>query len=494
MKKIKSLFPILMFVSILFVGCNKSDDNIPDPDPTLDFSQVEIQDFIWQGLNTYYLWKDNVTNLNNSKITNDQTYFDLLSSYLDPDDFFESLIYDRQSTDVYSWIVDDYVKLENSFQGIAKSNGIKYRLAYETGSDVNLLGYVRYILPNSDASDKDVKRGEVFYAIDGEQLTINNYQDLLDRGTYTMNFADLNGGNPIPNGKSIEFTQIENFKENPVHIAKTLDVNGTKIGYIMYNGFDAGFETELANAFAQIKADGATELVLDLRYNSGGYGYIASDIASLITGQFKGQIISKEKWNSELQSWFEANHPDWVETYFDDKFTQTNEPIIGMNLTKLYVLTTGSSASASELLISGLSAYIDVKTIGTTTYGKYTGSITIYDSDNFQKTGDNLNINHTWAMQPIVLQYTNKDGATVKGGILPTIEKIEFVSQFAELGTVDEPLLAEAIATITGSNKPLLSNKKNLIKLEEIENKLEFNVKSNSVIFDKKIPFEFNKR
>lgn len=499
MNRIKSLLPILMFMSVIFISCNKDNDLEPDQNPNvepnpIDFSQVEIQDFIWQGLNTYYLWKTNVPNLSNSTIDNDQNYFNLLNSYSNPDDFFESLIYDRQSTDKWSWVVDDYVALENSFQGIAKSNGVKYRLALENGSDTDVLGYVRYILPNSDASGKDVQRGYVFDAINGEQLTLSNYQSLLAEDTYTMNFADLNGGNPISNGKSVELTQVENFVENPVHIVKTIDANGTKIGYIMYNGFDAGFETELANAFNQLKAEGANELILDLRYNGGGYGYIASDIASLITGQFKGEVISKEKWNPELQTWFEANHPDWIETYFDDKFTQTGDPIDGLNLNKLYVITTGSSASASELLISGLDAHINVATIGTTTAGKYTGSITIYDSDNFSKSGDNLNPNHTWAIQPIVLQYTNNNGETVKDGIEPTVNIVEYVSEFAELGTVEEPLLAEAIAYITGSGKPVLRNKKNLIKLKEVENKLDLNLKENSVIFDKQFPSDFMKR
>ncbi|REE81772.1 peptidase S41-like protein [Lutibacter oceani] len=495
MKRISPLLTIFLFVSIVFVSCNKDDDYINQIETgnEIDFSSVEIQDFIWQGLNTYYLWKDNVPNLADSQITDKQNYFDLLSSYSNPDDFFESLIYNRENTDKWSWIVDDYIALENSFQGIVKSNGVKYGLSYESGSDTDVLGFVRYVLPNSDASGKDVERGYIFDAIDGQQLTINNYQSLLAQDTYTMNFADLNGGNPISNGKSVELTQVENFVENPVHIVKTIDINGFKIGYIMFNGFDAGFEDELSNAFAQIKADGATELILDLRYNLGGYGYIAGDIASLITGQFKNQVISKEKWNTELQNWFEENHPDWVETYFTDKFYKTGDAITGMNLNKLYVITTGSTASASELLISGLDAYIDVSTIGTTTSGKYTGSITIYDSDNFSKSGDNLNTNHTWAMQPIVLQYTNNNGDTVKGGIEPTVEEVEYISEFTELGTVDEPLLASAISYITGSGKPLKS-KKNLIKLKQLNNNLEINIKENAVIFDKKIPINFIKR
>jgi len=490
MKKIPHILAACFLIIIAFIGCNKNEDDLSsNPTPTtIDFSKVEIQDFIWEGLNTYYLWKDNVPNLADTKDDLNDSYFNYLNSYTDPNVFFESLLYDRNNVDVYSWIVDDYVALENSFNGILKSNGVKYRISYESGSNTDVLGYVRYILPNSDAYGKDVQRGYVFDAIDGQQLTTNNYQSLLAQDTYTMNFADLNGGNPISNGKSVELTQVENFVENPVYIAKTLDVNGTKIGYIMYNGFDAGFEAELTNAFAQIKADGATELILDLRYNSGGYGYVAVDIASLITGQFKGQVLSKEKWNSQWQTWYEENHPDWIEKYFDDKFYIDGNPINGMNLNKLYVITTGSTASASELLISGLDAYIDVSTIGTTTYGKYTGSVTIYDSDNFQKSGANLNTNHTWAMQPIVLQYTNKNGETVKGGMYPDTEVIEYVSQFAELGNINEPLLAATLELITGVAGKGISKKsgKDLIKLKELpmENKFE-----NILIFDKELPF-----
>ena len=104
-------------------------------------------------------------NLSNTKVNDDSEYFALLNS-AEPGEFFESLIYDRENTDKWSWIVDDYNALEDSFQGISKSNGVEFRLSYEAGSDFDVFGYVRYILPNSDASNKDVKRGYVFDAID----------------------------------------------------------------------------------------------------------------------------------------------------------------------------------------------------------------------------------------------------------------------------------------------------------------------------------------
>ena len=472
----KNLFKIIVsvFVFAFIIACNKSDDTpTPTPPTNIDFSQVEIQDFIWEGMNLYYLWKDNVPNLANSKDDNNESYFNYLKLYPNPDDFFESLIYNRQNTDKWSWVVNDYVALENSFQGISTSNGVKFRLSYETGSNINLLGYVRYIQPNSDASTKDVKRGYVFNAIDGIQLTIDNYQSLLDKDTYTMNFADLNGGNPISNGKSVTLTKSE-YQENPVLITKTLDIGGKKIGYLMYNSFTSAYDQQLNAAFSQLKTEGATDLILDLRYNGGGSVQTSVYLASMITGQFNGQLFAKERWNTELQSWFETNHPDWIVNNFENQIYKEDskgnvivqELINSLNLSKLYVITTSSSASASELIINGLKPYIDVITIGTTTSGKYTGSITLYDSDTFGRTGDNLNPRHTWAIQPIVLETVNKLGVNDKDGFEPTIEMIEYVSDFQELGLETEPLLEKAIQQIVPSGKTSIKKKPSVLMVE----------------------------
>jgi len=478
MKKINPFLAFFLALSIVFISCNKDDDffDRDNPDDTnIDFSEVEIQDFIWKGLNLWYLWKNDVPNLADSKADDDEAYFNLLNTETEPKGFFESLLYQPESVDVYSWIVDDYVTLENSFQGIITSNGVSYQLSYETNSNTEILGYVKYILPNSDAVGKDVKRGYVFDAIDGVQLNVNNYKSLLDQTTYTMNFADLNGGNPISNGKSVILTQSE-YTENPVYIAKTIDVEGTKIGYLMYNGFDSGFEEELDDAFALLKSEGATELILDLRYNRGGYGYLAIQMASSITGQFSGKTLKKDVYNSYVQGYFENNSPEQLVDKFTDKVINIKgesirSSINSLNLNKLYVLTSNSTASASEVVISGLQAYIDVITIGDITSGKYTGSVTLYDSDNLRKDGANLNPNHKYAMQPIVLKYTNNLDQDVRGGIPSNIELIDYVSQYGELGEVNEPLLAKAIETITGIvNKSSISNKtqKDLIRLEDI--------------------------
>jgi len=498
MKKFNYLIALFLLISISFISCSDDEETrepLPET-PDLDFSTVRVQDFIWQGMNLYYLWKDNVVSLDNSKDDNDESYFNLLNSAANPDDFFESLIYDRQNTDKWSWIVDDYIALQNSFAGVSTSNGVKYRLTYENDNNMDVIGYVRYIQTNSNASNKDVKRGYFFDAIDGQQLTVNNYQELLAKESYTMSFADLNVGVFVSNGKSVDLTKSE-YRENPVFITKTFDIEGEKIGYLMYNSFTSNYDQQLNAAFAQLKSDGATELVLDVRYNGGGSVRTATYLAGMITGQFTGELFTKEKWNNELQEWFTENHPDWLINNFVDEisYTDTNgntvqEAINSLNLTDLYVITTGSSASASELIINGLNPYINVVTVGTKTSGKYTASITLYDTENFNSPENPEDAFSLWAMQPIVLQETNKIGENDKDGFEPSYEVIEYINELKELGDENEPLLAEAIALITGTVAKNRISKENAIELQEVRG-IKVGSLHNQMYIQKELPTGF---
>ena len=240
----------------------------------------------------------------------------------------------------------------------------------------------------------------------------------------------------------------EVYTENPVFMTKTIDTGGKKIGYIMYNAFNANFETELNDAFLQLKNEGATDLVLDLRYNGGGRISTATSLASMITGQFEGELFSKETWNSKLQEAIEEQFPERLINNFGNRI-ENNSVINSLNLTKLYVLVTNRSASASELVINGLKPYINVTLVGSKTEGKHVGSVTLYDSENFLRTG--ANENHFYAMQPIVLQEVNKLGENNNNtGFDPNILLEEDFENFGVLGDEDEPLLEAALNDILG--------------------------------------------
>ncbi|MDG2173232.1 MAG: carboxyl-terminal protease, partial [Flavobacteriaceae bacterium] len=168
-------------------------------------------------------------------------------------------------------------------------------------------------------------------------------------------------------------------------------------------------------------------------------------LSSLITGQFTGEIISTEQWNDEIQTYYLNNDPEFL----INRFIGNNN---SLNLNRVFIITTQSSASASELVINCLDPYIDVIHIGTNTYGKYQASVTIYDSENFNLEG--ANPNHTYALQPLVLKTLNSIGNTdYFNGLTPDIVLEENTANLGVLGDQNEPLLALALQQITLDRK-----------------------------------------
>ncbi|RYZ79366.1 MAG: hypothetical protein EOO68_38970, partial [Moraxellaceae bacterium] len=244
----------------------------------------------------------------------------------------------------------------------------------------------------------------MFTSIDGTQLTANNYQQLLASDTYTLGLADYDSGNITANGQTVTLTKSV-LSENPVYVNQTFNVSGHNIGYLMYNGFYPNYDNQLNAAFASLQSAGITDLILDLRYNSGGSVQTATYLASMITGQFTGQVFAKEQWNDKLMEYFAGNSPEQIVNNFTDSFS--GQSINSLNLSRVYVLTSAGTASASELVINGLKPYIDVIQIGDDTVGKNVGSVTLYDSENFQRAG--ADPSHYYAMQPLVLKIVNRD-------------------------------------------------------------------------------------
>jgi carboxyl-terminal processing protease len=470
----KRILPILLLLFIT-ISCSKEDDNVPD--------DIEIQNFIWKGLNAYYFWQQDIPDLSDQKFSSQEQLNSFLEDNSEPEEFFYSMLNNYPTTDKYSWIVDDYIALEQLLQqGISGVTGAEFGLVFETGSETDIYGYIRYIIPGSDAAKKNIQRGDVFYAVDGTELTINNYRDLLfSASSYTLNLADYNGGNPTSNGQSVSLTKTE-VQENPVFITKTFDVMGKKIGYLMYNGFTSAFNNELNNAFASLSSEGVTDLVLDFRYNPGGSVRTATYLSSMVTGQFTGELFTKEKWNDKWQNYFDSSSPESLINNFVNQ-TSDGSAINSLNLNDVVILTTGGSASASELVINGLNPYINVTTIGTKTEGKYVASVTLYDSDDYRREG--ANPNHTWAMQPIVLEEQNKLGENDEDGFDPTIEFPENRANLGILGEVTEPLLERAITFITTGSRA--SSNRNEIKDREFTHSKKYTLTGTNMYVDKEL-------
>lgn len=440
----KSLLLLLFLISVTFVSCFEDQDDTVTP-----ATASEINDFIYRGLNFFYLYKSETPELANDYFASDEAYQAFLNSYDTPESFFDYLMAPQ---DRFSRLYDDYVVLENALAGNSLNNGMEFGLVFYPGEgEDRIFGYIRYVLPNTDAEAEGLERGMIFNTIDGEQLTESNYNELLTPDTYTIGLATFDGTNIVATGESVELTKTQ-YTENPIFETKTFTINGQKIGYLMYNAFTSDFDSQLNSVFGQFKSEGVTDLVLDLRYNGGGSVLTATYLASMITGQFTSQVFYKEQWNEDRQS-------DYAQDgVFLDNFQDNSETINSLNLSKVYILTGPRTASASELVINGLAPYIEVVQIGTNTTGKYQASFLLYDAPapNFRRA--EANPDHTYAMLPLVFQTANaNDNTGYDNGLTPNIDQPEDYSNLGILGNENEPLLATALSEITGMPMPTRS-------------------------------------
>ena len=447
-------FYALLLGLVILTACNKDDDGIngPDLNPTAD---VTVQDFMWKAMNLWYFWQSDVPDLADDRFSTDEEYTNFLASSTDPSDFyFDRLLFVE---DRFSFLNSDYKELTQNLSGISRSNGLEFGLVrFAEGEDI--FGYVRYIVPNSDAAAQDISRGEIFTEVDGQILNLDNYRDLLfgENATYTLGMADIGNGTVSSNGKTVTLTKEEGLTENPVFIANTLDVNGQKVGYLMYNGFTNEFDEDLNNAFGMFVADGVTDVVLDLRYNGGGSVNSSRLLASMIYGTDTNQLYIKQRWNEKLLEVFD---PEDLKDYFAAT-TGSGSTINTLNLNRVYVLVTNSTASASELVINGLDPYVDVILIGETTRGKNEFSLTMVDDPNregapyiyTESRESQINPDNNWAIQPLVGRNENSVGfSDYTDGFAPDIELPEDLENLGILGDPSEPLLARALQEISGA-------------------------------------------
>jgi hypothetical protein len=402
----------------LFFSCEKEEIK-PSPET------LAINDFIWENLNQYYLWEDNIPqNINRKQEFDSKAYF-------------EKLLF--KPTDRWSFITEDYDGLINSFKGIEESFGHNFKLFLLSGTS-NVVGVVKYVIPDSPADVAGIKRGDLFYKVNGISLTANNYLELLfENSSYTLSFGTYNFEGQIEPVRDVPLTSVV-ISENPIYTSKTIDFEGYSIGYLAYNQFIADYNDSLIKVMNKFKTDGISDLVLDLRYNPGGSITTAILLSSMIAPASATQnndVYSRLVWNEQINKYF----LDMEGEESNNLISRFVTPEVSLDLQKVYVLVSSNTASASEMVINCLDPYMDVIVIGDeNTSGKYAGSITLRAEDtDFEN----------WAMQPIVLKTANVLGISdYDNGFSP-----EFIVEDdfnAELGTLEEDMLAKAVELITG--------------------------------------------
>ena len=455
--KLKYLFNAL-FLTLVFISCSRDDNN----DTGSTTKPDEINNFVWKAMNSWYYWQPNVPNLADSFDDNQTTYANFLNGKT-PDKLFYSLLYQRGTIDIFSWIENNNeVVYSSKIAEVEKSGGFDIGIYPKDNTNTTAVALVNYVVPNSPAALAGLKRGDVITKVNGSPLTLNN-SDLLYNNQVTVTLAatvQLTSTGLITTDKtsSISITQAD-IDENPIAYYEK-KVYGTKnIGYLVFNAFKADYNDELNAAFAQMKADGINELVLDLRYNGGGSLETAVALAGMINGNYSGSpyvfLDFNNKHNSEDGFDYLSNQMNTYSLVNNRPEKSGTETINSLNLTKVYVLVNFQTASASELTVQCLKKYVNVVTIGYDTVGKFVGSITLYDSPAQDYTSyTNRNTKHNWQLQPITFSYYNKDKEVNPEFITPNYEinPYSIFNNLTAFGDVRDPFLKKALELITGQS------------------------------------------
>lgn len=459
MKKVFSISLALIFLSI-FLSCKSNSTGSED----VDEASQERQ-FVWNSMNYWYFWQEDVPKLANDMqfFDSDQAYHDYLAGFQNSEALFYDLLFSVNNfkgigKDDFSFFIDDYVEFNERRQGISYNFGFEYGLVRDCETCTDLFGYVQYVLEDTPADDAGLVRGDVFTHINGTRLTVNNYTSVLTGDTYDIGLADYSNQEVTPNGETIT-VQATNLTENPIYLAKVLDVESTRIGYLLYNSFQSNSHQNMNDVFGDFASQGIDELVLDLRYNGGGSVITSRVLTSMISGLGDSDEFGEYSFNSKRAP--QNNTPlSFLSEVpiFNSEGNQTNE--ITMNtlaLDRLYVLTGFGTASASESVINSLKPYMEVIVIGRETVGKDDVSITLYDTGvpYFNPPSDNSTSPTEFALQPIVAKLVNRDGVSNNDGFVPEgdrfIREIEYLDDLPPLGDPSDPLLAKAIQEITGA-------------------------------------------
>ena len=299
-------------------------------------------------LDDVYLWYNEIVNV-------------APLDYATPADYFYALLVrarDRFSFTVSQAVIDQY---------FLAGQDVGYGATF-----VNDSGRLRvsYTQPQSPAEQQNLVRGAEIVGINGVSLSAvdgatKNAALYPSKAGTTTQFQVLDPGAAA--ARTVPLSSIT-IRKYPVPISKIITTaENKKLGYLVFTDHIATAEDPLITTLTQFQKNGIDDLVLDLRYNGGGFLYIASQVGSMIGGgAVKNKVFEQLRFNAKHQE--KTNAPDNTFLFFDT--STTNKPLPQLNLKRVFVLIGAGTCSASESIINGLSPHVEVILVGGTTCGK----------------------------------------------------------------------------------------------------------------------------
>jgi len=418
----------ILSISAFFFACKKETEapkaNTTTPPTTATDANTAANKWIHEVMTSYYLWNDKMPSLTSTNTS------------AKPTDYFYTILHEYKTTDRFSWIDESYTNLQNQLNGVSTVLGVKNNAFYTDNTNTSLAFVLAYVLKGSPAEKAGLKRGDIILKVDDQTITSANYATILSNQTLKLGLADFTNGAFVSNGKSVTVTKVQ-LQTNPILADTIIAWSGKKVGYLAYSQFLTSFDDSLRAIFGRFKSAGVNELVLDFRYNGGGY-VVSSDLITNLSVKDAaariGKLMNKKVYNAAYTAYLEKNTGS---SAFETLFK--SEPNNLGTLSRVFVLTAGNTASASELVINNLKPFMEVILIGENTYGKNVGSFTLTDPN---KRWD-------YGLQPITFLTTNAIGESNYGtvsGFTPNYILADNVLPYKTLGNPGETYFNKALS------------------------------------------------
>ena len=476
---------ITVFSLLILASSCKKDPITPTPDPTKPpsgGSRAELtKDSIYLYAKETYYWNERIPSYDIFKprtLADNEAVLDAI------------IALPGQPIDKYSFLDDGAVATQ--LMGVSGDYGFSIFYNDTDGNPSTPTDDLRikYVSPNSPAAAQGLKRG---YRI----TTLNGRSDLTSANTTFASNAIFGNAESVsltvlkPDGSSQALTVSRgSYSNNPIFLTKVLSVGSKKVGYIVYNSFTTNSRDALAAEIAKFQSAGATELIVDLRYNGGGSVATSDKFTDLIApAAFNGQVMYTTFWTKKMQG-IQSNRDRLASilvnqplldaqgklqtnqtgsyingkyaTYADLDYSPTkdagNVELFSKEGTaeikKIYFLVLGGTASASELLINNLKGVMsaDVKLIGRQTYGKPVGffAITIDKLDLYIPQFETKNNkNEGGYFNGMTVDYSIPDDVTKDFGD-PTEKLLAAALSYSEKGTFSIGNIPNKIASLSG--------------------------------------------
>ena len=404
----------------------------PKPDPENKVT-LKVNEFIYEGLRSEYLW-ENTINWNAIDFKKEK----------DPHAFFKRLIY---KDDRWTNLTDNAEAWNQGFAGISTTYGFDLRFSY-IGQTEELVAIVRYVYPGTPADRAGIRRGDLLLKLNGGPITVKNYADFYDKPTIVVNKGILKDKTLTAEPVGVAMTAVEMYQD-PILKDTVINKDGHRVGYLCYSDYTERSTAELIKVFTRFKTAGVTDVVLDLRYNGGGYVSTARALCSILAPE--AAMKKKERFLFKL--WNENYMSYWKSKGRNDELYETFVDTLGinMNLNRLYILTGKGTASASELTLTGLTPYMDVVQIGDTTHGKFCGGIVLMPKHLWwDKSASYYQEIKNWGMYVMIYKFSNKRNDEFPRGFAPKYVVKEYLLELYPFGDERDPLLGKALELITG--------------------------------------------